>query len=978
MWIFISVVALLLIVVVALQIPATQNFLTQKAISFLEEKIGTRVELAEINVGFPKSIVIKGFYLEDQKQDTLLYAHRLAVNVDMLGLIRNEIQINGIELEGVTAHVFRSMPDSTFNFDYILDSFASKEEKIVEEDTTASAWDISLYELNLRDIYLTYNDEVTGNDVNVKLGAFNLEMDEFDLSQNKFHIGLVELNNTRAKVVQSKLTPDEDDDEDAPEAFAIDFGLDRVIVDNVNIDYQNTISAQHLKFALGELRIKGDDIDLQNQRIKLRKIDLHNSDIQFAFNEKIEADSVVKEVEKAATEKEGEEDGVQMAFFLDELNLSGNRIRFNNYNEPQQKAGMDFNHLDINGLKININEIEFHDQIVKADIQQFAFNEKSGFRLENFSTAVEVDSTSASLNNLNIRTGESFIKKSIKMQFPSLATISEDIDKIVLDLDLVAEIGFQDIAYLQPDLASTPPFAGRLNQKANFTVQIEGPVKNLNIRNFEANALQATSLRMNGNVKGLPDTDNLYLDVNLPKFYSTRSDMLSMMPLGALPEGFSLPQNIALSAQFRGTMEDFVTRALLKTPDGDVKADIQMAQVQGRQSYTGLVKVQEVNVGKIIGQKDMGHLSLDLIVEGTGITPEELEANIRGNIQKFEYQKYQYNNLSIDGRVEHQQFSGSAGMDDENLKFAFNGNVNMNEEKPVLDFNFNLEHADFQALNFMDDPFTAQFKIRADITGMDLNDINGTFGIRDVVISRNGERYSVDSLLVGSIQETRRTEIKIDSEILSANLLGTVNLGDLAPTIKRHLNRYFDLQDEEIDDDLEPQNFDFELVIHNTDLITDILFPDLERFIPGTISGSYNSANLNLELEMEFPQIIYKTTTIDALRLLIDSNKEQLNYSLTLDQVLDSSYHIKNMALTGEIQNNIINTRLNFFDEEGEPKYLLAGMLESINDVFRFSFEPDQLILNYEPWNVPQNNYIEFGSEGFTAHDVTLERKGQI
>ncbi|MDQ3534079.1 MAG: hypothetical protein M3421_00455, partial [Bacteroidota bacterium] len=839
MWIFISVIALVIILVIALQLPATQNFITQKAINFLEEKIETRVELGEINVGFPKSIVIKDLYLEDQQQDTLLYAHRLAINIDMFGLIRQQMQVNSIELERITAHVHRTMPDSTFNFDYILEAFASEEEKLTEEDTTESSWNVSLYELILKDIYLTYADEVTGNDVNLQLGQFNVEMDAFDLADNKFHVGLIELQNTRAKIVQSKLPPDDEDDEETPATFDYDVALGRILVNDVNLDYQNLISAQHLKFALGEFNVRGDDIDLPNQTIRLKNIDLHNSDIHLIFNENLEADSVLNNIEETATEKEGEEDGLQLAFFLNELNLSGNRIRFNNYNEPQQVSGMDFNHLDISALRLNIQGIEFHEQLIKANIEQFAFNEQSGFRLEKFTTALEVDSTSAKLNNLDLRTGESYIQKSLALQFPSLATISEDIDKIILDLDLDAEIGFQDIAYLQPELAKAPPILGNLHQKANFSAKMQGPVQNLRISNFEARALQATSMRMSGIVRGLPDTDNLYLDIDLPNFSTIRADVLNILPAGTLPEGFSIPQNLALSANFTGTLEDFITHAKLNTTDGNILTDLRMQPVQGRQAYTGQLVVQEVNVGKIIGQEDVGLLSLQLNVDGIGITPEDIEANVKGVVQKFGYNDYQYNNLFIDGRVEQQQFVGQASLDDENLKFAFNGNVNMNEERPVFDFIFDLMHADFQALNFMDDPFTAQFKLEADLTGIDMNDINGTFGIRNVIVNRNGERYSVDSLLVGSIQEKRRTEIQVDSEILSASLTGTVNLGDLGPTIVRHMNRYFDLHDDEIEEDLEPQNFDFEVVIHNTDLLTDVLLPELEKFIPGTISGSY-------------------------------------------------------------------------------------------------------------------------------------------
>ncbi|CAN5564622.1 translocation/assembly module TamB domain-containing protein [soil metagenome] len=982
MWIFISIFALIIIVIVALQIPATQNFITGKAINFLEERIGTRVELAEINIGFPKSIVIRDFYMEDQSQDTLLYAHRLAVNVDMFGFLRQEIQINSIELERMTAHVYRTLPDSTFNFDYIIDAFASEEEQ--SEDTTESAWDISLYELGLQDIYLTYRDEVTGNDVNLRLGEFELEMDEFDLNQNIFHVGLIALNDTRLRVIQSKEPPeeeviDESPDEEAPDTFDYDVALNRFTMNNVDLDYQNLVSAQQLLFNIGEFQIRGDEINLPGQVINLKSISLHNSDLQIVLNENVVADSIAKDVEKTISEKEGEEDGTSLAFLLNELNLSGNRIRFNNYNEPQQPTGLDFNHLDLDSLKIIVRNFEFDEELIKANIQQFAFHEQSGFRLEEVTANIEIDSTEARVGDFVIRTGHSRFQNNIEARYPSLATINENIGQIILALNIDAEIGFRDIAYLQPELASDPPIASNLNESVAFNARLSGPVSNLNIQNFTASALNATSLSMRGNVRGLPETENLYLNINLENFSSTRSDLLEVMPPGTLPEGFNLPATINLVANFTGTMEDFRTTANLNTSAGDISTNLTMRSVQGLETYQGNLAIQDLDLGFLMGQPDtLGLLSLEANIDGSGLTPEEIRAELNAVIHKAEYMQYQYNNLVIDGTFEQQQFTGQANINDENLRFAFDGNVNLNEEeRPVIDFIFNLEHANLQALNLVEEPFTAEFKLEADMSGSDLNDINGTFGIRDVTIVRAGDRYSVNSLLVGSIQEKRNTEITIDSEIFSASLTGTVNLGDLAPTITRHLNRYFDLHDDEIEDDLEPQNFDFDIVVHNTDLITDVLIPDLHRFIPGLIHGSYNSENMNLELNIEFPQIVYGTTVIDDLQFNVDSDRNQLNYAFTVAQILDSSFHIINMGLLGEVENNLINTRFHLLDEEENERFLLGGVLESLENVFRFRFQPDQIILNYEEWIVPEDNYLEFGEESIVANNIAFQRDGQ-
>src|SRR3954470_8886553 len=78
---------------------AVQTKITHKAIDFLEHKIGTKVSLEAVVINFPKKIVIKEFYAEDQSKDTLLYTHELSVDTDLWGLLHNEISINSLAIE---------------------------------------------------------------------------------------------------------------------------------------------------------------------------------------------------------------------------------------------------------------------------------------------------------------------------------------------------------------------------------------------------------------------------------------------------------------------------------------------------------------------------------------------------------------------------------------------------------------------------------------------------------------------------------------------------------------------------------------------------------------------------------------------------------------------------------------------------------------------------------------------------------------
>ncbi|MBC8112352.1 MAG: hypothetical protein H7Y04_14960 [Verrucomicrobia bacterium] len=143
LWVFGVLTGLLLIAILLLQIPPVQHYLTDKAVNFLEDKLKTRVALAGINVGFPKFVVLNGVYIEDLQKDTLLYSQRLAVDMDFFALRDNKVTINTISVNNLSANIKRSLPDSLYNFDFIIKAF-SDSVNVTEEDTAATPWKISI------------------------------------------------------------------------------------------------------------------------------------------------------------------------------------------------------------------------------------------------------------------------------------------------------------------------------------------------------------------------------------------------------------------------------------------------------------------------------------------------------------------------------------------------------------------------------------------------------------------------------------------------------------------------------------------------------------------------------------------------------------------------------------------------------------------------------------------------------------------
>ena len=129
LWIIASLIFLIVLVLILIQTAPVQNFARKKMVSYLEHKLKTKVAIGKLDIKFPTALSLQDVYIEAQDKDTLLYGGELKVDISMLRLLKSDIEIQEIALNNITAKVKRLPPDSTFNFQFILDAFMSDPHK---------------------------------------------------------------------------------------------------------------------------------------------------------------------------------------------------------------------------------------------------------------------------------------------------------------------------------------------------------------------------------------------------------------------------------------------------------------------------------------------------------------------------------------------------------------------------------------------------------------------------------------------------------------------------------------------------------------------------------------------------------------------------------------------------------------------------------------------------------------------------------
>ncbi|MDD3967940.1 MAG: translocation/assembly module TamB domain-containing protein [Proteiniphilum sp.] len=152
--IVVSIILVNIILYIALSIPALQKRAADIAIGKLKPVIGTEASLEGIRIKLFNTVELKGLYLEDRQQDTLLYVKRVAVRIHALELLKKRIFVEKAGLENMVAYVYRAAPDQPFNFQFLIDSFAGEKESTKVEK---SKWRITAEELLIKEASLHYH-----------------------------------------------------------------------------------------------------------------------------------------------------------------------------------------------------------------------------------------------------------------------------------------------------------------------------------------------------------------------------------------------------------------------------------------------------------------------------------------------------------------------------------------------------------------------------------------------------------------------------------------------------------------------------------------------------------------------------------------------------------------------------------------------------------------------------------------------------
>ncbi len=705
--------------------------------------------------------------------------------------------------------------------------------------------------LKLKDVKLTTSNQDTIFYVDELKTSIRLR----SLLKNKVYINQFKLNGAYFNLVKNpdstlNLTPviesfSSNDSVSKKDSAPWDIYLNRLILDDINVQFNDKVNEGTLSLLLGKLNVKIQSLDINNKNINLQSIDI--DDVIFAttsakpsndtsvsgpidFNININKGIKTKNIELKSKNQYLKQD-IQIKY--DKLNIFPNKIDLTNYS-------IDINTIDLKGALINYQQgiLTKNDSLILSQLS--TKNDSSGFlwniKTENLnidkSNIVYVDQNKINaakpftegkitINNINSEIEDIWISPNnnsvnitsfnfvLNDEFPIKKLIAEikidsssaainnvvaetkyskiqlngkfNFNDSLLNLNLSTKAGNEDLSYFLPDNPAIKKFP---DIQSEFN--IDGKLSNLLINSFTVKAGNAVSIDMDGKLENLLDSAEIYGDVNIKNIKVLKQEVEKFIPDSLLPEGIVLPDTLELSGHVSGSTKKLNSNIDILSNLGSINAiiDFENDLTTNTENFIASLNIKEFNAEKLLNKPDtLGLISFQGIFEGRSFDFKNPELSFDANISQVELLKYNYHNINLKGNYKENFFKGQSIINDENVALVFDGKINLGDSIPEFTIDVNIDSINLDNINVVPENMQITGHLIADITGKEWNKLKGNLNLTDAKYLSNNGKYSLKYLDVNFNQYTDSARYVLDLVNLTSNDTMLLNKADIDATL---------------------------------------------------------------------------------------------------------------------------------------------------------------------------------------------------
>lgn len=769
--------------------------------------------------------------------------------------------------------------------------------------------------------------------------------------------------------------------------------LNRAVLNNILIlDNQNDtlIYAKELVAAVNKINRK-------EKKISLSRVSLINPKINFTEDSTriLNIQYFIENFSKKDTIKKTDTINTPWDFSLYGMELKQAEFIMRKFDFKNQDQ-INFDDLHLKNLNISLSNFKLPGDTIKFKLNQLDLEEQSGIKLNQLVGDISIHPNQILIKNFKLHTPLTQLNAPIlSFNYNSYDDFSDFLNKINMNIHLDSSVlSTKTLSYIVPEL-------GKIPLDIKLSGKIRGPVSNLKIRNLKVYYADSTYINTSVSINGLPNMEQTFLLADLKELRTNALDISYFLSNLDEEKKVEFPPNLMRleRIQFRGNItgliNDLVLFGNIKTKLGDVTTDLGFKQ-RGKDnfSYKGAISTKDFDMGKFMdNEESFGKLSISASVDGNLLPEKKVNAYTDANIESFEFNGYNYHDLTITGNLANNKYDGAIKSGDPNFNLNFLGRVDFSNEIPTVNFSAYVPKANLSKLNIdkEDSTSTLSFLLTANFTGSNFDNINGQLKIVNSVLRRKNQALRLKKFYLFTNNTKDRKIITLNSDYLDAELSSKYDQTTVVNSIKKLVFDYFP----ELKSDTNKiivqvpvdssaikvaNDIDFNLTLKKTNKIFDMFMPDVKIANNTRLEMGYNINEHEFKFNTTSQNVTFKEKEVINFNLSGYTKDSTLHFNGNTDLHFSESLSLEKLRFNVMTIKNDIALSLSWENEITEN--LGPGNIElytklkknSKNSiVIESKILPSDIYLAGSKWMIDSAS-IQMDTNSFTINDFSLNK----
>ncbi len=686
-------------------------------------------------------------------------------------------------------------------------------------------------------------------------------------------------------------------------------------------------------------------------------------------------------------------DSLKGTFLIKEIELFDSEFTFSDPFKDTIRNKFNYNQFKIQNLNASGQNLSSKGKNFQIQLESVTgIDSATQINIKSLSGLYQITKNSMVFRTFNMDLGRSTIEASFVFQFDSIQQMKEFNEQVTIIADVKkSRIYSRDLGYFAT-------LFNRYYQYYNLSGFFSGSVNRFKLDDFNIALGSFSRFRGSASISGLPDVNNTFIDMKI------ENSILNPEDLGQyfgeeIVQGLAKFGRSSFSGRFTGFPVDFVADAEFYTQIGFFDSDINLKldEEDNLPHYSGSIIAQGLDLGIIMDNEErFQDIDLNGKIEGKGFSKSDADFLLDATIENLGFLGYNYKNILIDGRLSSEIFNGLLAMNDPNLDFEMNGEIDLREGNEKINIVAAIDTAILNNINISEKPASISTQIKVDLKGLDINSITGIVTAPETDLMYDNQFASIQNLKLISENSDTLSFLELSSNDIDGHISGNFKLNNLFEDIPQIVREYFMILRNDsseiksyyaVKEPADSMNYmiDFNLSLFNINPVMQLFLPDFYIAENSYVSGDLIVGPESLiSVKSQIDTIGYKTIKFYNNYLELFAKKQAdttlINANLKVSsETQENAKKTQTNNLLADVDWKMDHIDLNFNIDQIEKgnEIKIVNTIDLLPGSTIIKFQPSKIIILNDQWNFSQNNSIEIKGKEIQFSNIHLSNESQ-